>query len=84
MKDPTLVMNLKDRHNCSILESLKPGKEADVDVIAHEEPTAKAIRVKARRSSDGEGLIVPLPDGTAIDMPYADLLDRIEGEKPAA
>ncbi|MCE3223108.1 MAG: hypothetical protein K0S58_1288 [Nitrospira sp.] len=82
MKDQSWVLNLKDRHNCSVLESLKPGQERDVHVIDHEAPTAKALLVKARRGSNGEDFNAALPDGLAIDMLYTDLLRRIEEEKP--
>jgi hypothetical protein len=82
MKDQSLVLHLKNRHNCSVLESLKPGEERDVHVIDPEEPTAKAVRVKARRSSNGEGIKIPLPDGTTIDRNYDELLKQIEEEKP--
>ena len=82
MKDQSLILHLKNRHNCSVLESLKPGEERDVLVIDHDEPTAKAFRVKAQRSYDGEDIRVPLPDGTTINRNYDDLLKQIEDEKP--
>ena len=82
MKHQSLVLHLKDRHNCSVLQSLKPGEERDVLVIDHDEPTAKAVRVKAQRSYDGEDIRVPLPDGTTINMNYDELLNQIEDEKP--
>ena len=82
MKHQSLVLHLKDRHNCSVLESLKPGKERDVLVIDHDEPTAKAFRGKAQRSYDGKEIRVPLPDGTTIHMHYDELLKQIKEEKP--
>ena len=82
MKHKSLVLHLKDRHNCSVLEGLKPGKERDVLVIDHDDPTAKAFRVKAQRSYDGKDIRVPLPDGTTINMNYDELLKKIEEEKP--
>ena len=82
MKHQSLGLHLKDRHNCSVLESPKPGEERDVLVIDHDEPTAKAFRVKAQRSYDGEEIRVPLPDSTTIHMNYDELLKQIEEEKP--
>jgi cytosine/adenosine deaminase-related metal-dependent hydrolase len=82
MKHQSLVLHLKDRHNCSVLESLKPGEERDVLVIDPDQPTAKAVRVKAHRSFDGEDIRVPLPDGTTISRNYDELLKQIEEEKP--
>jgi cytosine/adenosine deaminase-related metal-dependent hydrolase len=76
------VLHLKDRHNCSVLQSLKPGEERDVRVIDYDEPTAKPFRVKVQRSYDGEDIRVPLPDGTTINMNYHQLLKQIEDEKP--
>lgn len=82
MKHQSLALHLKDRHNCSVLQSLQPGEERDVRVIDHDEPAAKAFRVKAQRSYDGQDIRVPLPDGTTINMNYHELLDQIEDEKP--
>lgn len=82
MKHQSLGLHLKDRHNCSVLQSLKPGEERDVRVIDFDEPTAQAFRVKAQRSYDGEDIRVPLPDGTTINMNYDELLNRIKEEKP--
>jgi cytosine/adenosine deaminase-related metal-dependent hydrolase len=81
MKHQSLVLHLKDRHNCSVLESLKPGEERDVLVVDPDEPTAKAVRVKAQRSFDGEDIRVPLADGTTINRKYDELLNQIEEEK---
>jgi cytosine/adenosine deaminase-related metal-dependent hydrolase len=81
MKHQSLVLHLKDRHNCSVLESLKPGEERDVLVIDHDDPTAKPFRVKAQRSYDAEDIRVPLPDGTTINRKYAQLLKQIAEEK---
>jgi hypothetical protein len=82
MKHQSLGLHLKDRHNCSVLQSLKPGEERDVRVIDFDEPTAQAFRVKAQRSYDGEDIRVPLPDGTTINMNYDELLNQIKEEKP--
>ena len=82
MKQQSLVLHLKDRHNCSVLESLKPGEECDVLAVDPDEPTAKAVRVKAQRSLDGEDIRVPLPDGTTINRKYDELLNQIEEENP--
>lgn len=84
MRGRTWVLNMKDRHNCSVLESFKPGEAREVRIIIHEEPKAGAVRVKAQRSSDGLDFNAALPDGTTIEMPYVDLLRRIEEEKPEA
>ena len=53
MQHQSLVLHLKDWHNCSVLQSIKPGEERDVLVIDPEEPTAKAVRVKAQRNTMG-------------------------------
>jgi hypothetical protein len=82
MKHQSLGLHLKDRHNCSVLQSFKPGEERDVRVIDFDEPTAQAFRVKAQRSYDGEDIRVPLPDGTTINMNYDELLNQIKEEKP--
>jgi hypothetical protein len=79
-REQTWVLDMTDRHNCSILESLKPGEPREVRAIVHEEPTKRAL-VKALRTSDGQ-FRAPLPDGLSIEMLYIDLLRLIEDKKP--
>lgn len=82
MNEKTWVLHLKDRHNCSVLQSLKPGEEREVLLVVHEAPTSPPVRVNAKRSADGKDFVAPTPDGLAIDISYADLLQRIAIEKP--
>lgn len=78
MGEPTWVLDLRDRHNCSVLRSFEPGEERDVLATIHEESTAPAIKVKGRRSSDGLKFCAAMPDGLFMRLPYADLMHLIK------
>jgi len=85
-ESPTYVLDLRDRSNCSRIESAKPGKEIQVLVRPEHEATAKPIVAKGTRSHDGASLyvVVTRADGAqqTHDWGYKDLLEAISVYKP--
>lgn len=83
MKEKTWILHLADRHNCSVMESLKPGDEKEILLILHDVPNATPVHVRTKRTTDGEGFTALTPDGHEIGYTYADLLQLIKEKKPA-
>jgi hypothetical protein len=66
----TYVLALNDRHNCSVIESFKPGQEDDVLVVPDNDLEAQPIRAKGRRSQDGEDFTFTMLDGETGSWEY--------------
>ena len=64
------VLALKDRHNCSVIESAMPGQEDAVYVVPGNDLKAKPTKAKARRSQDGEDFTFAMPDGETGSSAY--------------
>ncbi|MEO7863829.1 MAG: hypothetical protein ABIU05_26040 [Nitrospirales bacterium] len=64
------VLALKDRHDCSVIESFKPGQEDVVDVVPENDLKAKPTKAKARRSQDGEDFTFAMSDGETGSWAY--------------
>lgn len=80
MGEPTWILDLKDKHNCSVLRNFEPGETRYVLAIIHEESASPPVQVKGRRSSDGEKFSADMPDGLPMRLPYGNLLRLIEKE----
>ena len=85
-ESPTYVLDLRDRSNCSRIESAKPGKEIQVLVRPEHDATAQPIVAKGTRSHDGASfsVVVTRADGAQQhhDWGYKDLLKAISVHKP--
>lgn len=66
----TYVLAFNDRHNCSVIESFKPGQEMDVLVVPENDLKKQPINAKARRSQDGEDFTFTMPDGDTGSWEY--------------
>ena len=67
------VLALKDRLNCSVIESFKPGQEMDVLVVPDNNEKGQPIRAKGRSSQDGEDFTFTMPDGETGSWNYTRL-----------
>lgn len=64
------VLALKDRYNCSVIESFKPGQEDYVLVVQENDQEAQPIKAKGKRSADGEDFTFTMPDGETGSWNY--------------
>ena len=79
-ESPTYVLDLRDRSNCSRIESVKPGKAIQILVRPEHDTTAQPTVAKGTRSNDGASfsLVVTTADGEQThDWGYKDLLEAI-------
>lgn len=84
-ESPAYVLDLRDRSNCSRIESVKPGKEIRVLVRPEHDTTARPIVAKGILSNDGESfsVVVTTADGDQThDWGYKDLLEAISVHRP--
>ena len=84
-ESPTYVLDLRDRSNCSRIESAKPGKEIQVLVRPEHDATAKPIVAKGTLSHDQIfHVVVTRADGAqqTHDWGYKGLLEAISSYKP--
>lgn len=85
-ESPTYALDLRNRSNCSTIESAKAGKTIRVLVRSEDDPTAKPIVAKGTRSHDGASfsVVVTRADGAQQhhDWGYKDLLKAISVHKP--
>jgi hypothetical protein len=74
-KNSRYALQFIDRYTRAVIDSMKPGDEKTVFVFpdSKAEPTA----ARARRSQDGEELIVPCRDGVEVRWVYDDLKNKI-------
>ena len=71
------VLQLIDRHTCSVIEGMKPGDERTVLVVPEIDSKAEPTAARAKRSQDGEEFIVTMPDGDVAKWAYDDLKNKI-------
>lgn len=84
-ESPTYVLDLRDRSNCSRIESAKPGKEIRVLVRPEHDTTVRPIVAKATLSNDGASffVVVTTADGEQThDWGFKDLLEAISVHRP--
>ena len=64
-ESPTYVLDLRDKSNCSRIESAKPGKEVQVLVRPENDSMAQPIKAMGTRSKDGTSfnVVVTTADG---------------------
>ncbi len=66
----TYVLALHDRHNCSVIESFKPGQVDDVLVVPAGDPEAEPVHAIGRRSPNGEDFSYTTPDGETVSWNF--------------
>ena len=71
------VLQLIDRHTCSVIESMQPGDERTVLVVPEINSTVEPTAARAKRSQDGKEFIVNMPDGVVAKWDYDDLKSKI-------
>ena len=76
-KNTGYVLQLIDRHTCSVIESMQPGDERTVLVVPEIYSTADPTAARAKRSQDGKEFIVTMPDGVVAKWAYDDLKNKI-------
>ena len=80
----TYVLALNNRHNCSVIESFKPGQEGNVLVVPANDQGTEPIPAIGRRSSNGEDFTYTTPDGEMVSWNFAFLTtSKIPHFKPA-
>jgi hypothetical protein len=76
-KNSGYALQFIDRHTCAVIDSMKPGEEKRVLVVPEINSKAEPTAARARRSQDGEELIVTMPDGVEVRWVYDDLKNKI-------
>jgi hypothetical protein len=79
-------LDLKNRSNCSHIESAKPGKKFIVLVRNEADKTAQPIQATARLEENGKSLFIEVetPHGKQThDHIYSDLIAYIRDHKPS-
>jgi hypothetical protein len=76
-KNTGYALQLIDRHTCSVIESMKPGDERTVLVVPEIDSKVEPTAARAKRSQDGEELIVTMPDGVVAKWAYDALKNKI-------
>lgn len=69
----TYVLALRNHHNCSVIESFKPGEEGNVLVVPANDQGAEPIHAIGRRSSNGETFTHTTPDGETVSWDFVHL-----------